>query len=119
MPRARSEQGGIDLRKIPRIIFRPLGREGADGQAHHPAYQDVSQVEPTLEVDHTRMKGVLRLETIIHEAFHLAVPAAPEYVVRDASRYIARIVWHTGYRADEEWQNGKFSNKNRQGEAEG
>lgn len=113
MPRARSEQGGIDLRKLPKIVFRKLGREGADGQAHHPIYQDMRAVQPTLEVDHTRMKGRQRLETILHEALHLAVPAMPEYVVRYAARYLSMVVWHTGYRADEEKQDGRFSGKDR------
>lgn len=109
MPRARKEVGGYDLRRLPKIIFRKLLRHGADGMASHQLYSEVQPVpHPILEVD-VRMMGRHRLETIIHEAMHLAVPAMPEHVVLYAAKYIARIVWSTGYRADEEAQDRKYA----------
>ena len=53
--------------------------------------------QPILEID-TRLKGRVRLETIIHEALHLACPFMPEIVVLRVARYIAMIVWHLEYR---------------------
>jgi hypothetical protein len=118
MPRARSEQGGIDLRKLPKIIIRKLGKHKAWGLASHPQFQEVRPLtEPMLEVD-TTTKGRQRLEIFIHEALHLAIPALPESVVLYTGKYLAKILWHAGYRADEEWQNGKFSNKNLEGDDE-
>lgn len=103
MPRARGEPGGGDLRRLPFIVFRKLGKQTADGQAHHPLYQEtITLPHLILECD-PRQKGRMRLETLIHEALHLAVPALPEKVVSYAARYVARVLWHLQYRADEDW----------------
>lgn len=108
MPKARKEPGGYDLRKLPFIIFRKLLRHGAEGMATHQLYAEVKPVpHPILECD-PRMKGRMRLETIIHEAMHLAVPAMPEHVVSYASRYIAKVLWHLQYRADEQWHEDHY-----------
>jgi len=109
VPRARREPGGYDLRRMPKIVFRKLMRHGADGMANHQLYSETVPVpHPTLEVD-VRMLGRHRLETLIHEAMHLAVPAMPEHVVMYAAKFIAKIVWSTGYRADEEAQDIKYA----------
>jgi hypothetical protein len=109
VPRARREPGGYDLRRLPKIVFRKLLRHGAEGMATHQLYSEVQPApHPILEVD-PRMKNRARLETIIHEAMHLAVPAMPEHVVLYAAKYIAKIVWSTGYRADEEAQDRKYA----------
>lgn len=68
---------------------------------HSAASGDDYVSEPILEVD-SRLKGRLRLETIIHEALHLACPWMPEPVVLQTGRYLAMIVWHIGYRDDRE-----------------
>jgi hypothetical protein len=54
-----------------------------------------------LEID-SRLNGRLRLETILHEALHLACPWMPEKVVLQTGRYLAMIVWHLDYRDDRE-----------------
>lgn len=110
MPRARQEQGGTDLRKLPFIIFRKLGRNQADGLSSHPVFAEVKPVHhPVLEVDST-LTGLKRLEIIIHEALHIAVPGMPETVVRYAARYVAKVLWHLQYRADEAWHLEHYSN---------
>ena len=91
------------------IVFRPLGREKVFGLASHPVFQEVTPLDhPMIEVD-THTKGRKRLETIIHETMHVALPALPESLVTFAARYIARVVWATGYRADEEAQDSKYA----------
>lgn len=88
----------IDLRKLPKVVFRPLGQHQADGLAW---------TDQTLEVD-CRMENRARLETIIHEAMHMSLPWLPEKFILRASRYIAKVVWFAGYRADEGEQDGRF-----------
>jgi hypothetical protein len=100
------KDGRIDLRRLPKIVERPLLRHGAEGMAsqllHSEASGEPSLVnEPLLEID-SRLKGRLRLETIIHEALHLACPWMPELVVLQTGRYLAMIVWHLEYRT--EWE---------------
>jgi hypothetical protein len=61
-----------------------------------------------IEID-TQTHNRKRLETVIHETMHLALPALPETLVTFAARYIARVVWNTGYRADEDAQDVKYA----------
>lgn len=68
---------------------------------HSSASGDDHVPEPLLEID-SRLGGRLRLETIIHEALHLACPWMPEKVVLQTGRYLAMIVWHLEYRDDRE-----------------
>lgn len=88
----------IDLRKLPKIVFRPLGQHRADGLAW---------TDQTLEVD-CRMENRDRLETIIHEAMHMALPWLPEKFILRAALYIAKVLWHMEYRADEGEQDARY-----------
>ncbi len=108
MPRVRNENGGIDLRYLPHVLFKKLGRKKVYGLSTHPHFAEVKPVKhPFIEIDIT-LTGVKRLEIIIHEALHLAVPGMPESVVVYTARYLARVLWHLQYRADEEWQNEHY-----------
>lgn len=83
---------------------RPLMRHVADGMATQLLHTEPNETppnEPILEID-TRLQGRARLETIIHEALHLACPWMMEPVVLKVARYIAMIVWHLEYRRDED-----------------
>lgn len=98
------KDGNVDLRKLPLIVERPLMRHGADGLAWqflHTGPGEETVDKPTLEID-SRLKGRQRLETIIHEALHLACPWMMEYAVAKVARYIAMIVWHLEYRRKHE-----------------
>lgn len=111
MARARQESGGIDLRKLPHIFIYKLGRRKADGLASHPHFAEVTPVKhPFIEVD-IRSKDARRLELIIHEAMHLAVPGMPESVVTYTAKYLAKVLWHMNYRSDDEWQNENYAGK--------
>lgn len=75
-------------------------RHVADGMATqllHTEPAEIPPTEPILEID-PRLRGRVRLETIIHEALHLACPWMMEPVVLKVARYIAMIVWHLEYR---------------------
>lgn len=92
------------MRKLPRIVERPLMRHVADGLATQLLHTDPNETppkEPMIEID-SRLEGRARLETIIHEALHLACPWMMEHVVLKVARYIAMIVWHLEYRRDED-----------------
>ena len=107
MPSPRQEKGGIDLRKLPHIVFRKLPHDY--GLSDHPLWQELTPLDhPMVELDINTV-GRKRLEVAIHESMHIAIPALPESIVTYASRYIARVVWKLGYRADEAWQEKEFS----------
>jgi hypothetical protein len=111
VPRARQESGGIDLRKLPYIFIYKLWRRKAHGLACHPHFAEVTPVDhPFIEID-IRSKGMRRLELIIHESMHLAVPGMPESVVGYTAKYIAKVLWHMNYRSDDEWQNENYAGK--------
>ncbi len=79
-------------------------RHVADGLATQLLHTDPNETppkEPMIEID-SRLEGRARLETIIHEALHLACPWMMEHVVLKVARYIAMIVWHLEYRRDED-----------------
>lgn len=98
------KDGSVDLRRLPLIIERPLMRHVADGMATQLLHADPGEEapeRPILELD-SRLRGRARLETIIHEALHLACAWMPENVVAKVARYIAMIVWHMEYRRDGE-----------------
>ena len=107
MPTPRQEKGGIDLRKLPYIVFRRLPHDY--GLSDHPLWQETTPIKhPMVELD-LETVGRKRLEVAIHESMHIAIPALPEPIVTYASRYIAKVVWALGYRADEDWQDKHFS----------
>lgn len=107
MPSPRQEKGGVDLRKLPHVIFRRLPRY--HGLSDHPLWQEITPLEhPTVELDIDTV-GRKRLEVAIHESMHIAIPALPETIVTYSSRYIAKVVWALGYRADEDWQEKHYS----------
>ena len=92
------------MRKLPLIVERPLMRHAADGMATQLLHTDPSEIppeRPMIEID-SRLVGRARLETIIHEALHLACPWMMEHVVLKVARYIAMIVWHLEYRREGE-----------------
>lgn len=98
------KDGGVDLRRIPKIVERPLRRYGADGLATHLLFTEPGETppdEPIIEID-TGLRGRVRLETILHEALHLALPALPEAAVMKVGRYLSMVAWKMGYRTEDE-----------------
>lgn len=103
MLRGFRKDGRVDLRYLPKIVFRALGRHSVDGFAHQKLHEDAGGDrnpvrEPLIEID-TAIEGTFgELETVVHEAIHLAFPWMFETVVGPGARYIARILWKVGFR---------------------
>jgi hypothetical protein len=98
-----TKKGAVDFRKIPRIIYRPLMKHGAEGMATqllHTDSPDEDYAEPTIEID-SRLVGRRKLDTEIHELLHLACPWMPEIAVRRTGTYLALVLWRLGYRQEE------------------
>lgn len=97
--------GRVDLRRLPRIIHRPLGREQAYGFAAQLLHGDAGEPPypgpPTIWLDPSYDGTRKGLEVAIHEALHLACPFMFESVVTATARYLARLLWHLGYRKAE------------------
>jgi hypothetical protein len=72
----------------PVLIERKLGRERAAGQAHS---------DGLIEID-PRQRARDRLDTIIHEASHIALPDASERDVARMARVAARLLWRDRWR---------------------
>ena len=85
----------IDLRKVPQVCYRKLGRFRADGLAW---WAEDGRL-PKIEVD-IRLRGRAKFETLLHEALHLALPDLTEEQVLKAARFQALVTWAEGYRAD-------------------
>lgn len=106
MARGYTKDGRVDLRRLPTIIRRPLGKERAYGFANHlmhgSAGGDPPDPEwdgsPTVWLDPTYDGTRKGLEVALHEALHLAAPFLYEDVVTATARYQAQLLWHLGYR---------------------
>lgn len=98
-----TKKGTVDFRKIPRIVYRPLLKHGAEGLASQLLHTDRPEEElgdPMIEID-SRLTGRRKLDTEIHELLHLACPWMPEFAVRRTGTYLALVLWHLGYRQKE------------------
>jgi hypothetical protein len=52
----------------------------------------------------SRLAGRTRLETEIHELIHVLYPQLSEDSVTSAARDISKVLWHLGYRLQEDKQ---------------
>lgn len=98
-----TKKGTVDFRKIPRVVYRPLLKHGAEGMATqllHTYDANDPAGEPMVEID-SRLKGRRKLDTEIHELLHLACPWMPETAVRRTGTYLALVLWNLGYRQKE------------------
>ena len=77
-------------RKV-KVVWRPLGKERAWGQATmHPR-------RPLIEVD-PRLSPPRELEVLCHEALHIAFPQMTEKEVDRAGKVVSRVLWSQNYR---------------------
>jgi hypothetical protein len=81
-------------RKKPRkvkVIWRPLGKERAWGQA------TTDPAHPVIEID-PRLSPQRELETLTHESLHLAFPEMSEKEVDRAGKVVSSVLWQENYR---------------------
>ena len=77
--------------KIPRVIFRKLGREKAWGLA------TCDPSHPLVEID-TRLSPARELEVAVHESLHIAMPSLGEKEIDRVGKAVARVLWKINYR---------------------
>ena len=80
-------------RKKPKVkvIWRPLGKERAWGQA------TTDPAHPVIEID-PRLSPKRELETLTHESLHLAFPEMSEKEVDRAGKVVSSVLWQENYR---------------------
>lgn len=71
------------------------------GSAWHPDMTTSGGQNPSLWVDF-RLKGLNKLEVLIHEALHIQHPKHAERTVARDARELARLLWRAQYRDMEE-----------------
>ncbi|CAB4192442.1 hypothetical protein UFOVP1233_37 [uncultured Caudovirales phage] len=79
-------------RKV-KVVWRPLGKEQAWGQATVPG----DPQHPMIEVD-PRLSAKRELEVVCHEALHIALPDLVEKEVDRVGKAIARVLWSQNFR---------------------
>ena len=83
MPRRKS--------KTVKVVYRPLGKEQAWGQAWP------NRPTPLIEVD-PRLSPKRELEVLCHEALHVAFPEMSEADVYRAGKVVSRVLWSQNLR---------------------
>ena len=80
-------------RKKPKVkvIWRPLGKERAWGQA------ETDPARPVIEID-PRLSPRRELETLAHEAIHICWPDLSEKEVDRAGKVISAVLWQENSR---------------------
>jgi hypothetical protein len=74
-----------------KVIWRPLGKERAWGQA------TTDPAHPVIEID-PRLSPQRELETLTHESLHLAFPEMSEKEVDRAGKVVSAVLWQENYR---------------------
>jgi len=77
-----------------KVVEKKLGRERAFGQAIKAGADDGSDL---IEVD-PRQSPREYMDTVVHEAIHIADPVMPERKVAALSRKISRVMWQQRFR---------------------
>lgn len=83
MPRKRA--------KKVKVIWRPLGKEQAWGQATTDPDRPVIEIDP-------RLSPRRELEVMVHEALHIAFPEMAEKDVDRAGKVVGAVLWQENYR---------------------
>lgn len=82
-------------RKIPKIVYRPLGNEWAWGQAHQDPHNPLIEIDP-------RLGAKRHLEVLCHEALHIALPDLVgdkgEAEIDRLGKRVSEVLWKDGYR---------------------
>jgi hypothetical protein len=79
------------MRKVPKVVWRKLGKEWCWGQAHHDPRNPLIEIDPRLSPKRT-------LEVLCHEALHLALPELSESEIDRVGKAVSDVAWSQGYR---------------------
>ena len=79
-------------RKV-KVVWRPLGKEQAWGQASLPG----DPQHPIVEID-PRLSPRRELETLTHESLHIAMPELSEKEVDRVGKVVSKVLWQENYR---------------------
>ena len=77
-------------RKV-KVVYRPLGKEQAWGQAWPTLPTPLIEVDP-------RLSPKRELEVLCHEALHVAFPEMSETAVDRAGKIVSRVLWSQNFR---------------------
>ena len=75
--------------RLTKVIEKKLGRERAMGEAIFG--ENEICIDP-------RQSSKDYLDTLTHEAMHLALPELNEEAITTSATFVARILWRQGYR---------------------
>lgn len=75
---------------MTKVVERKLGRHKALGMA----YDD----KKLIEIDPRHRTNKSYMDTLIHEALHIALPEMSETRVKKVTRIIRDVMWDAGYR---------------------
>ena len=90
-------------RKVPKVVYRKLGKEGAWGQAW------THRKKPLIEVD-PRLGARRMLEVMCHEVLHVALPHLTDHPPKSKAykkgeaeidrlgKAVSDLLWREGYR---------------------
>lgn len=104
-------KNGLDLRRSPIIVIKPLGREKAYGLAEHPVFSLDKRLLPVLQID-KGTRGKQRMKIALHEAAHIACPGLPEEHVVRISAFQAKVLAALGYHGDDDEMDAEFAGRN-------
>ena len=77
--------------KHPKVYFKKLGRENANGQAMDYGRLKYIEIDP-------RIKGKLLLNTFVHERLHFIFPEMEEEKISELADTLEDFLWKHGYR---------------------
>ena len=75
----------------PKVVWRPLGKEKAWGQA------TVDPQHPLIEID-PRLSPRRELEVLCHEQLHISLPHLGETEIDRLGKEMSRTLWSQNYR---------------------
>lgn len=79
------------MRKVPKVVWRRLGKEWAWGMATHDPRNPLIEIDPRLSPKRT-------LEVLTHESLHIALPDMSESEIDRVGKAVSDVLWAQDYR---------------------
>ena len=77
-------------RKV-KVVYRPLGKEQAWGQAWPTLSTPLIEIDP-------RLSPRREVEVLCHEALHVCFPGLGEKAIDRAGKVVSRVLWSQNFR---------------------